>query len=263
MDNQNNEPQSVIPALADKSLRVGKILNSAWEQVKGVKWPIWVVAIVVGVAAIAIRLILDKLMGVDLKHPEFVNNIIIIPIIMNAIVAPFYAGMLMIAITRARGESPRVKTGFQYFHKWIPLGITLVVTSLIGSIPYIIVNIPGFISGSPEIKAIADLIAMILALIIYVLFLLSVPLVADKDKSPGQAISTSVKLVAPHWLKVFVAVLIPYVFVLIIIIPLILGFAFSSMLLLALGYIIFIVALIWLLPFLLMVLGTIYHRLVD
>ena len=92
--------------------------------------------------------------------------------------------------------------------------------------------------------------------------MLSIPLITDKNKSPIQSLLRSFKLVKTCWFRVLVILLIGYTFIALAMAPTLLGLIVHPWVI-VLGIAIFVVALMWLLPFLFLLEGVIYSKLVD
>jgi hypothetical protein len=88
-------------------------------------------------------------------------------------------------------------------------------------------------------------------------------LAIDQTNSPFAAIGHSIKACAPHWFKIIGIVLMTYLIMIALYVPYILGLVFQHNLLLIFGGIFILVAMIWVMPFLFLVQGVVYHKLVD
>ncbi|MCH9770742.1 MAG: hypothetical protein K0U12_07680 [Gammaproteobacteria bacterium] len=248
----------------NKTINLGEILSKSWELVDGIKWPIWATFLVLIVAAFIIMSLLNWFFGIKPGHPPTLTYDILSPIILNAITAPLYAGALMVSIKKARHEEVNPNSGFQYFNKYVPLAIVLVIVGIIMRIPMLLVNVSTSGTMVPG-KIWIEIIAGIITLVIFAFLLLSTPLVADKNTSIGHALSTSIKVACQqmNWLKISVLLLVSYIIIFAIMVPLLLGIILHNALVMILGFAILVVAGIWVVPYLISIVGMIYHRLID
>lgn len=259
---QPNEPKPDSQP-TNTAFTISGTLNEAWSLVKGSKGSIWCVTLVIAIVASCLQLITHYLLGIDTKAGASLSTQILLPIVINLLIAPFYAGALMIAIKRARHETVTVGTGFQYFTHYVNVAITMVIVAFIASIPALVINAPGMMPEPGATKGLLSILGGLLSTLVYTFFLLSVPLVADKNHSPKQALSQSIKLISPHWFKVFALLLISYLFILIIAIPFLIGMLLLHNIVILFGAIILLIGVVWLVPFLFLITGNIYHHLVD
>jgi hypothetical protein len=178
------------------------------------------------------------------------------------VIAPFFGGAVMTAILCARGESVQAKTGFRYLNRSVAVIITLFLIALFANIITYIVHLPSIMTMLGSHIGWLHILAAIIAVLVYVFCFISVPLAIDKNKSPGAALLTSFHIIKHCWLKVLVLLIIIYIFFIIALIPLYIGAMIHPYAKL-LGAVITTIALIWLTPFILLIQGVLYHKLVD
>lgn len=245
-----------------RTFSIGTVLNESWALVQGSKWPIWAIAILIGLASLIIQLIITGIFRLDPEEPPVIYHYLIMPIINNAVIAPFFAGSLMVAIKRARGEAVDARSGFRYFGKTWPVVLTLIMIAFTANLLNYIVHLPSLVIALDLHTGWLNLIAAIVSALIYVFFVLSVPLVVDKNHTPWGSLRASYHIIKHCWLKVLILLVVVYVFFIIAMIPLYVGSMIHPYVKL-LGVLILIAALIWLLPFMFLVQGVLYHKLVD
>lgn len=243
------------------SLSVSGVISKAWNSTKGSKWAIWAVTIGLIIVAGVVSGVLTKLLGIDAKNPSFFSRFFTLPIITNAVIAPFYAGAVMVAVKHTRGESVSAGTGYSYFSRYLPLAITLVVVSFIASILIMIVNAPSIMPSNTGTKALFEFVGSIFSTIVYTFLLLAIPFAADKGFAPFKAISASYNHVKPHWFKVFLIIIIGYLILMVALIPTVAGVFTHNVYGIVLGVIVSLVLMVWLLPFIFLLQGVIYNRL--
>lgn len=246
----------------ERTFAIWEIIGQAWELVSGSKWPIWAIAILIGVVSIVLQVIIAYIFRIDMKAPPMVYQYLILPCINSIVIAPFFGGAVMVGITRARGKTIGPKLGYQYFGKTLPLMITMLIMALLANIINTIVHIPAIAIPLGFQAGWLNLIAAIISILVYVFLFLSVPFVIDKDLAPLTALKMSFEVVKHCWFKVLILFILVYLFFLIAMIPLFIGTLIHPYARL-LGAAILIGALIWLIPFAFLVEGVLYHKLVD
>ncbi len=262
MSNDTNQ-QTLQRKTNPVNLSIQKVLHEAWGLVNNSKWPIWIVLLAAGLITVIVVQVFHVIAKPDLTQPLSIGHQLIATIVLNAITAPFYAGAIMTAIKRTRGETVSIKTGYQYFHSALPLAITFIIVSLIAQIPNFIIS---SFASDPLSSAPSNWLAImaeVVSLLIASLFILSLPLIADKHKSPTQAIVHSVYYVKHQWFKVFLLLCIAYILGIACLIPITLGRVLANPALILFGAMVSVVLLIWVVPFIFLIFGVIYHRLID
>ena len=244
------------------SFGIAEVLNEAWNLVRGSKWPIWAIAIFIGISSLIVQLIIIGIFRIDAQASPTYYQYLLMPIINNVVVAPFFAGAVMTGIKRARGEAIEVKTGFRYFNKTWQVMVAMLLIAFLANILNYIVHLPSIVIALNLHAGWLNIIAAIVSILVYVFTLFSVPLIVDKNHSPWGALLASFHIIKKSWFKVLILLIIVYVFFIIAAIPLFVGAMIHPYAKL-LGAIILIVALVWLLPFMFLVQGALYHQLVD
>lgn len=244
-----NNPEEATPHFT-----VSSVLNDAWILIHGIKLATWLPIFGILLIVFILNLIITKIFG---SNPSNFVNLMLFPVISNFLIATYYAGAVMITIKKTRGITPTLNDGFQYYKQFLPLGVTLAFISFIQSLLVYFVNYIGPNSVTIQLGS------AIVSQLIYTLLILSIPLIADKNYSPLAALRDSILWVRPYWLKVFLLVIIGYGFIILALIPALLGLALNNQIITILGAIIIIIACVWLVPFLFMIHGVIYRLLVD
>jgi len=247
----------------ERTFAVWEIIRQAWELVGGSKWPIWAIALfIVGIVSLIIQLIIAYIFRIDIKAPPMIYQYLILPCINSIVIAPFFGGAVMVGITRARGKAISPKSGYQYFRKTLALMITMLIMALLANIINTFVHLHTVVATLGLGAGWLNILAAIISLLVYVFLFLSVPLVTDKNLAPLKALKLSFKVVKHCWFKVLILFITVYLFFLIAMIPLFVGTLIHPYARL-LGIGILIAALIWLIPFVFLVEGVLYHKLVD
>lgn len=246
-------------------IAIGATLSSAWALTKGAKWPIWAV-LLIGLlilfpVLLALNYLATVLTGQSAASAHPLHIMLPIYFIEYLIVAPFMAGAIMVAIKHTRKESITAGTGFHYFRKYLPVVIVFVVVNILTYIPVLLINGMSFFVDGESFKFVLEILSSILSMIIYSFFILSLPLVLDKNYSPFKALMTSPRLAKSHWLKIFTLLIITMLYFLAAVIPLTLGLLLKNIAIIILGLAIFIIVLIWLIPLIFLIQALIYNAL--
>lgn len=245
-----------------RTFAIWETIGQAWDLVSGSKWPIWAIAILIGVVSFIVQVLITYIFQIDPQDPPALYRYLIMPCINNIIIAPFFAGAVMVGIRRARGESVTARAGYQYFRKTIPVMITLFIIALLGNIITYIVHLDSIVTAVGAYSNWLNFIAGAISVLVYVFLLLAVPLVVDKNLAPLTALKMSFTIIKHCWFKVLILLIIIYLFFLIAMIPFFVGSLIHPYARI-LGIVILIAALIWLIPLLFCIQGVLYHKLVD
>jgi len=243
-------------------LSIGCVFKSAWQKLHGSKASIWSIAIVTLLIILTIAY-LSNLITTTSQLMHYVLSFVFFPVVLYLLIGPFYGSSFMIAIKRFRNEAVDIKTGYQYLQHYTKTAVTMMIIGIISNIISMILNIPWIEQALGRSLPYFDLLGGLFSLLIYSLFILSVPLVIDKNYNVGQALKASFNSVKPQVIRVFLIFLLAYLLLFIIYIPAIIGLILHNGLVILLGGLFFIIVLAWFLPFLFLLGGTIYHRLVD
>lgn len=244
-------------------LRIRNTFKNAWSRLHGSKKSIWSIAVLVILISATIEYFSKWLFLVDSTAFHYWARYIIVPIIMSLLIGPFYGGSLMVAIQCARGESINIKSGYEYFHRYSQAAILMAIIALASNLMVIILNIPSVAESVGLSMPYFDLLGALFSFAIYSLFVLSIPLAIDKNKSVSESLIESIKIIKPHWLRVFFIFFLAYLVLFIFYVPIVLGLSFSSATITIIGVSVFVFFMIWFLPFLFLLGGEIYHQLVD
>lgn len=227
--------------------------KQAWHLIDGSKWPIWLVylsyMLAVGLTLMSVSLLYGN--GFDTAanaapDSSMERAIIYAEMLLKILLAPLGVGAFMVAIMRVRGQKPAPLAGFRYFPLWLNLSLTQLI----------IVLAQLFVRESTDLlRTVGEDNTFVLILYFSGFFLINfftifaLPLVADKQLRPWQAIKTSFTLTTRHWLKVlsFLASVM------------LLWIVLSLPVAINLGWLIFIaIAAVWLLPFSLLLFALLY-----
>ncbi len=256
-----------LPPPPTPEFQIKNNLVQAWLLLKGSKGPMWVALlawIFISVAILSIAWLTHLV-----PYPTSTQTTnplwgILLSLIIVIITTPLFAGMNMIAIKRARGETIHIKTGFQYFNKWIPVGLAFIIIFVVSAalttllnllIDFVIIPIlPEKLVNSIVPTLFLMLLSSLFFTLIYTFFIFTVPLITDRQFTLFKALQQSVSTVKTHWLALFGLMAIFY------------GLSMVNMLIAQIPYvglICYIIISIWLIPFIFLNIGLAYHQLVD
>jgi uncharacterized membrane protein len=240
---------SLDNGLAGKyQLEFGRILSEAWGKTKGVKLTFFLAAVIYGVLSIALSagstLILEAfglgnmkaMEGLDSTDPAAgmaiamtslpaaIAGMVLNNIISVLVLTPLWAGILMMGIRRSVGLEIAVADVFGQYGKVLPLFFTTVLMYLLILIGFVLLIIPG----------------------IYLTFayLLAIPLVADRNMGPWEALETSRKVVSKHWFSVF-------------------GLSLLLLVVMVIGALALGIGLLWAIPAAMIAIGIAYRNMVG
>lgn len=209
-------------------LSIGAILSEAWDKTKGAKGTIWLAIFFCCLVIVPVSLIVDfalKKIGIQHTpgetHSQLLTYFVVSKLFKMWITLPITAGMFMIGVKIATNAPVQASEVFRYFHKTLPLVAVTLLTYLLVFCGTCLLIIPG----------------------IYLLgaYLMTVPLVVEKNLSPWQALEASRKAITHRWFSVVGLYLIMGLILTVSMIPLCIG-------------------LIWTLPMMMIVSGIVYRN---
>jgi hypothetical protein len=187
------------------------VLQEAWQRTEGFKSTIigagiimFFILFVLVAMNLMITLLLVWMASID--QEVTVRGVLLESIrhLMNAaLVSPFLAGVMMLGIRRAVDLPIEFAIAFSYFGRAIPLTITAVLISILTTLGFVLLLLPG--------------------IYLSVGYILAMPLVAEKKLPPWQALEASRQAISYHWFKVFFTYLLMSIIFVISFLPLGIG----------------------------------------
>ena len=202
----------------DYDLEFGTVLGEAWESTKGNKGTIWLAVLIVAVISIVVQLVTSLVLEIFLGPPV---STIIGQLVIILLTSPLTVGMFLIGVRCASNIEARSGSVLNYYDKMIPLFLTTVLMYILILIGFVLLIIPG--------------------IYLSVSYYFALPLVAEKNLSPWEALETSRKTVTHKWFTVFFLAIVISLILFVSAIPLLIG-------------------LIWTVPWSVLVFGTIYKK---
>jgi uncharacterized membrane protein len=238
------------------SVSILAIMKQAWHLVKGTKKPAFctyfpgflvslAVMVIVAILFVLVAVMNFGLYGVTqgiTQFEEFVSDpvvafgfMVVWAVLQSIMVSGFTAGQNMIGLKRARNETLSNTAGLHYF-EYPKIPVVYFIQSLIAIIVF---QLMAFL---PDNHAWIHIVGDFIGLALNSLFCFSLLFAIDQNQTALKAISSSAKLAAKHFLKVFGLNLIIFALMIIGMVPLFIG-------------------LIWVLPFNFICIGILYQRL--
>ncbi|WP_444928899.1 hypothetical protein ACJJIF_13645 [Microbulbifer sp. SSSA002] len=209
----------------DYSFSIGETLSEAWQRTSGNKGTVWVGALLYFVAIIAITIVATLVTGGTAAFSSGSSSGPVAEILSQLIVtfagAPLAVGMTMIGIKIARDEQTSGTEVFAHFDKIVPLGFATILMYLLIAVGLILLIIPG--------------------IYLMIAYLLAMPLIADRNLSPWEALETSRKAITKNWFAF-------------------LGFVIVITLIFIAGGIALLIGLIWAVPLVSIAFGVAYRK---
>jgi hypothetical protein len=239
---------------------ITSIFKQAGEHLSSSKGPLWAIIIPMSLLTLLLRWVFLWVA----PEPLFVKQLweYVGPALQAALLSPFLLGALMVAVRRMRGDSINWKTGFSYFRY---SGRVICLMMLVG----LILGLPLYVSvlltdgGSVPFILVASLVAIIISVVMYAFLLFSIPLLVDRQLTVTQAFAHSVSIVKPHALKVIAVFILNDFCLLAALLPFIISWIFNNYAVMFFGLLVTALVFIWMVPYVLLVLGGLYNRLVT
>lgn len=244
-------------------ISVGSIFSTAWGKLPGAKAPIWSIAITFVLLGALIEWMSLHYINTENETLLYTLRHILIPILTNLCIAPFYAGSFMVAIRHVCSKPINMRSGYRYFNQYVAIATAMVIIGILSNLVVMVVNFPTLANYFGSKEPYLELFAGIYSLFVYALFVFTLPLIIDQRYKITKALLASVKLAKPHLLKIVVIFVLAYLCIFLATIPALIALSIGKWAVLRLlGSLFFIIALIWLLPFFFLLCAELYHRIV-
>ena len=210
----------------DYSLVLGDVISEAWGRINGNKGTIWAALLMYMAVLFVVSLVLGQVFGTPTAPAEGVAATtspgeLLEQLLIALLVTPIWVGIIFVGVAIASDRSAKPTSIFSWYGKTVKLFITYFLMGLMIMLGMLLLVLPG--------------------IYLAVAYQLALPLVADKDLGPWEALETSRKAITHKWFTFFglwvVAVLA----------------TMASMVLLG-------IPLIWVLPAVIVGLGIVYRN---
>ncbi|MCW8126266.1 hypothetical protein [Microbulbifer halophilus] len=210
----------------DYTLSIGDICSEAWRRTKGNKGTIWLAVLLYLAAFLVVSFVAGLLTGYSAFNIEqqvnaSLTSSLLYNLIVNIVAGPLMAGMIMIGVKIARDEETSPTEIFAYFDKLLPLVVASILMTILTMLGFVLLILPG--------------------IYLAVAYTLALPLIADRNLGPWQALETSRKAITKHWFGFF-------------------GFLIVCLLLYIAGAIPLMIGLIWVIPLVSIAVGIAYRN---
>jgi len=192
------------------------VLKEAWQKTDGIKGTFFAVGIVFILITVGISLIFTVISG--MSEGTFLIGLLQ-QLIFMVIVYPFLVGIMMIGVRRSVELPVSFSMAFGYFGYTIPIIIAAFLMSVLTIIGTLLLIIPG--------------------IYLSVAYLLTLPLIVEKNLGAWRAMEASRKAITHHWFKVFFTYFIMGIIYIISIIPLGIGLIWTAPMMVNVGGILY------------------------
>ncbi len=205
-------------------LELGATMSEAWANLKGSK------RILLGGFLFVYVLMLVVLVPAQLMFIGAAGNNpagafgmqLTLQLVLTAALYPFFAGAMIVCTRHMCGLPIAFGMLFAQYGKFVNLFLTSVLQTILVAIGFLLLIVPG--------------------IYLSIAYALALPLVADRNMGPWEALETSRKLVTKHWWMVF-------------------GILIIASILMGISAFFFLIPLIWTVPWFMLCLGVIYRNL--
>ncbi len=178
---QENKQLQKIP---EYDFDIIEIIKVGFNSINGVKGTFLTAFVIYVAIAIAVQIILGIFFPSPPPpaEPNYLNQQIV-TILSYPVLMPLIAGVVMLAINYARGESIEFKSIFNYYHLTGKLSLAAILIYIMTIVGFIFLILPG--------------------IYLSIAYIFTVPLIVDKGLDVWEAMELSRKTVTKHWFKVF------------------------------------------------------------
>lgn len=243
------------------TFQIRRVFHDAWFATKGIKGKFW--------PAIIANILLNVCVASIVLHfyPSSLHNglpyaarFYVYPILAGLLTAPILGGLFFTALQRARHAETSFMTPFEGYRKIFSIAVAWFILNVIGGLIWNVDHWTGFahLLSDSRMQAVAIGFGFLVSLF----FMFTLPLILDKNLNPLAALAASFQYVCRSFGKIIGTLLLCYFFAGIIFFALEFAFMHTHTLH-AIGVILLLLIAIWFIPFMLMVYGELYHRIID
>lgn len=173
--------------VGDYELSMGSVLSEAWAKTSGAKWTIHLALVIYMAVYLLVGFGIPMIIGFIFGASEgsFGYDILVmaVSIAAAAISLPMGMGLFMIGLRRSLDAPISANSVMEFFHKTIPLFITMLIMYIMILLGLLLLVIPG--------------------IYLMIAYYFAAPLVVEKGLSPWQALEISRKAVTRRWFSIF------------------------------------------------------------
>lgn len=188
-------------AIRKSSFGIGDIIRASFDYTKGFKITAWAMLLIffaVNYIVYGVTMLFSP--TADVGTPEFIYNSMLTSLLAIPIIAPLTTGLYMGMINHVRGERVSYKIMFHYYPMVKKLAVASLFIHIINSIVFISTDMLAVYLDSKIVMVLSHLATYCVGL----LYIFTLPLVADKSLGAWEAMELSRKIVMNHFFKIFV-----------------------------------------------------------
>lgn len=193
------------PISGQYKFSIRSTISEAWDKTSGAKWPIqlaffyyFLVMLAIIIVAVVASVALRSAPAAGDPSASFLIQFLF-QVGINIIGLPMLLGILIMGIQRSVNATINPTSVFLYFHKTFNLFLTVILMYIMIMIGFILLILPG--------------------IYLSVAYYMALPLVAEKDMSPWQALEISRKAIGHHWFRMVGFMIVSGIIIAISIIP--------------------------------------------
>lgn len=198
IDNPDQQPGSASMAnglAGNYSLAVGDVVREAWDRTSGNKGTVWTALLIYFGVIFVVSLVLSLVLGTGAPPTPAEGAALettpmeqLQQLLTTLIITPLWVGIIFLGVAIASDRPARATSIFSWYNKILKLFLTYILMAIMIMIGLLLLVLPG--------------------IYLAVAYQLALPLAADKDLGPWQALETSRKTITHKWFSFFVLWLI-------------------------------------------------------
>jgi hypothetical protein len=196
-----------------------EVLKEAWHKTYGVKWILIAAALIVLLISGTVGFVLTFIMSLFGLGEESIVGTLLSQLILMVVIFPFLAGIMMIGVRRSVELPVSFSMVFGYFGYVVPIIIAALLISILTTIGFILLILPG--------------------IYLSMAYFLAIPLIVEKKLGAWEAMEASRKAITHHWFKVFFTYFLMSILYVISIIPLGIGLIWTMPMMVNIGGILY------------------------
>lgn len=192
-------------AIRKYSFGIGDIMGASFDYTRGFKITAWAMLLIFFVANYIVHGVTMLFSPTaDASAPEFVYSSMLMSLLAIPIIAPLTTGLYMGMINHVRGKTVSYKIMFHYYPMVKKLAVASLFVHIINSIVFISTNMLAVYLDSKVAMVLSHLATYCVGL----LYIFTLPLVADKSLGAWEAMELSRKVVMNHFFKIFILIIL-------------------------------------------------------
>lgn len=173
------------------SLSIGEVISEAWNRVSGNKGTVWIALLIYMAAIFVISLILNLVLGTEPPPATGEGAAMatspkdqVQQLLTTLLITPLWIGTIFLGVAIASDKPAKATSICSWYGKMFKLFLTYILMGLLILLGLVLLVLPG--------------------IYLAIAYQLALPLVADKDLGPWEALETSRKIVTHKWFSFFI-----------------------------------------------------------